>query len=159
MMATDPDERDRKILSELQKDSDRTNKEIADIVGVSAAAFGARKDRLKRERYIKKIHAVLEPSSFELHWTGFVLVSLLTKGPEADKKFAEVVMSKPNVLDVHSTFGQYDAIIKLRARSNEELFKTVEEIAREGGAETETLVVARTSHETTDIDIVPQTRK
>ncbi len=150
------DERDKLILSELQKDSDRTNKKIAKLVGLSAAAYSARKERLKEEGYIKGIHAVLEPTSAGLHATGFVLVKLNKKGRQADEKFSKIAEGIPNVLEVHSVFGQYDSILKLRAKSNEELLEIAERIAQEGDVTTETFVVARSAFERTIIEFINQ---
>ena len=147
------DDKDKLILIELQKDSDRTNKELASLVGLSPAAFSARKERLKQEGYIKGIHAVLSPEHFSLHSTGYVLVTFDEKGMKAEEDFKRVASSKPNVLDVHVLLGEYDAIVKLRAKNNNELLDIVYDIAAKAKVKTQTLVIARSPLQTTDISI------
>jgi Lrp/AsnC family leucine-responsive transcriptional regulator len=147
------DDRDRIILEELQKDSDRTNVEIADVVRVSPAAYSARKKRLKDEGYIKKVNAVLDHSQFELNATGFILIKLIKQGREANDRAIAAAENIPNVLEVHALLGQYDILVKVRAKNNAQLLGIAETIGAQAEVTTETVVVARTTIETTSINV------
>jgi Lrp/AsnC family leucine-responsive transcriptional regulator len=149
------DDRDRIILDELQKNSDRTNVELAKLVGVSPAAFSARKERLKNEGYISSINAILDPSHFELNSTGFILIKLNAGKKErgVNDRAMDIAAKLPNVLEVHSVLGQYDIIVKVRAKNNDHLLEIAESIGIEADAITETVVGARSRLETTRIDV------
>ena len=60
-MAVKLDEIDLILLSELQEDADRTNVELARIVGLSPAGTLNRVRRLKESGVIRRISARLDP--------------------------------------------------------------------------------------------------
>lgn len=141
------DEKDRILLRELQADSSRTNKEIAEIVGVAGNTLSDRIKRLRDEGYIRRIGAVLNPKLLDLGITAIVLgefkngVKVTTDklmGLAKDKR----VIDGAQISEVHTLFGRFDVVFKVRARDNEALEKLINILEEEANIQTETIHVA-----------------
>lgn len=147
------DAKDKTILAELQFDADRTDRELAQIAKVSPAAFSVRKKKLKNEAYIKKIQAILNPEKFDLNILGFVLVKLASRNHDAYDTLEQRLKSEANVFELHNVFGAYDAIIKIRAKNNKDLFDIMKRLSLEIELTTETLIVSESPVEELNISI------
>ena len=78
-MAVSLDEIDTQLLTALQEDADRTNVELARLVGLSPAATLHRVRRLKESGVIRVISAQLDPAA-----AGFPLQVYVTASPPTD---------------------------------------------------------------------------
>ena len=68
------DDYDRRLLREIQSDSDRTVQELADLIGLSATPTARRLKRLAEAGIIRKHVALLDPEALGLQATLFIAV-------------------------------------------------------------------------------------
>ena len=87
-MAVELDDIDVKLLTELQHDADRTNVELAELVGLSPAATLHRVRRLKETGVIRLISARVDPATAGLPLTVFVAVSVGSHDERSSRRFA-----------------------------------------------------------------------
>ena len=83
-MAVELDEIDVKLLSALQADADRTNVELARLVGLSPAATLHRVRWLKESGVIRIIRAQLDPAAAGFPLQVYVTATLSRHDPRAD---------------------------------------------------------------------------
>ena len=108
------DRTDRKILAALQQDGRIAGVELADKIGLSPTATGARLTRRVREGYVTGYRAMLDPHKLGLDLLVFVEVYLDKTTPDAFERFAAAVRRAPEVLECHMVAGGFDYLIKTR---------------------------------------------
>jgi Lrp/AsnC family transcriptional regulator, leucine-responsive regulatory protein len=113
-MTVDLDRIDQKILRALQADGRRTNAEIADLVGVSAATCHRRTQRLFETGYFKSVRALVAPEKVGLGALAIVGGVLDRSTPESFALFEAAVVRLKFVLDCHLTVGDFDYVLKIR---------------------------------------------
>lgn len=106
---------DRKILELLQANSNITNAQLAQEVGLSPAPTLERVKKLETQGVIKSYHAVLDMASVGLGVTTFVMVSLKGHNKENIEKFSKAIAHIPEVVECHHVTGQADFILKVVA--------------------------------------------
>ena len=112
----DLDRIDRKILAFLQAHGRPSNLELAEAVGLSPAQCHRRHRRLEAQRYISGYEARLSAEKLQLGVTAFIDVSM-EKGHIRDlKKFTDVVVDIPQIMECYSVTGDFDYVIKVVAR-------------------------------------------
>jgi Lrp/AsnC family transcriptional regulator, leucine-responsive regulatory protein len=113
-MTSEIDRIDQKILRALQADGRRTNADIAELVGVSAATCHRRMQRLFAGGFIRQVRALVAPEKGGLGALAIVGVVLDRSTPESFALFEAAVAKLKFVLDCHLTAGDFDYVLKIR---------------------------------------------
>lgn len=91
------DDLDHRILNALQDQADRSNLEIARLIGLSPAATLRRIKRLKDQGVIERVVAVLNPQAVGAGLLAVVEVSLERQGEHALQAFAALACKQAEV--------------------------------------------------------------
>lgn len=132
-MAVQIDNVDIGLLTALQADADRTNVELARLVGLSPAATLHRVRRLKESGVIRVISARLDPAAagFPLHV--YVAASLARHDPRSTRAFEEQIRALPQILAADNVAGEMDYLLTVVARDIGELQQVLARLATRGG--------------------------
>ena len=109
------DPTDRKILEILQTNSNITNAQLAQDIGLSPAPTLERVKKLENTGVIKSYHAVIDMASVGLGVTTFVMASLKGHNKENIAKFIKAIKEIDEVIECHHVTGQDDFILKIVA--------------------------------------------
>lgn len=132
-MAVTLDDVDVRLLTALQTDADRTNVELARLVGLSPAATLHRVRRLKESGVIRVVTARLDPAAagFPLHV--YVAASLARHGPRSTRAFEDQVRAMPQITGADNVAGEMDYLLTVVARDVAELQQVLARLATHGG--------------------------
>lgn len=112
----DMDRIDRRLLAHLQLNGRASNLELAEAVGLSPAQCHRRHRRLEEQGYIAGYAARLDAVRLNLGVIAFIDVAM-EKGHIRDlKKFTDVIVDLPEILECYSVTGDFDYVIKVVAR-------------------------------------------
>lgn len=106
---------DRKILELLQANSNITNAQLAQEVGLSAAPTLERVKKLETAGVLRSYHAVVDPASVGLGVSTFVMASLKGHNKENISKFMSAIKEIKEIVECHHVTGQADFILKIIA--------------------------------------------
>lgn len=106
---------DKKILELLQANSNITNAQLAQEIGLSPAPTLERVKKLETQGIIRSYHAVVDMASVGLGVCTFVTVSLKGHNKENIEKFIKAISRIPEVVECHHVTGQADFILKMVA--------------------------------------------
>jgi Lrp/AsnC family leucine-responsive transcriptional regulator len=109
------DPTDRKILEILQADSNITNAQLSQEIGLSPAPTLERVKKLENSGIIKSYHAVVDMAAVGLGVSTFVMVSLKGHNKENIAKFVSAIQTIEEVVECHHVTGQADFILKIVA--------------------------------------------
>ncbi len=109
------DATDRKILEILQTNSNITNAQLAQEIGLSPAPTLERVKKLETAGVIKSYHAVVDLSSVGIGVSTFVMVSLKGHNKDNIAKFISAISKIEEVVECHHVTGQADFILKIVA--------------------------------------------
>ena len=116
MYDLDMDRIDRRLLAHLQLHGRASNLELAQAVGLSPAQCHRRHRRLEEKGYIAGYAARLDAVRLNLGVVAFIDVAM-EKGHIRDlKKFTDVIVDLPEILECYSVTGDFDYVIKVVAR-------------------------------------------
>ena len=110
------DETDLQILRTLQKNAKLTTKELADAVHLTPTPVFERQKRLEKKGFIKKYVAILDPEKLDQGLLVFCKVKLKQINREIAEAFTRRIMRIPEVTECYNTSGNYDYLLKVRAR-------------------------------------------
>jgi Lrp/AsnC family leucine-responsive transcriptional regulator len=130
-MAIELDEIDVQLLTQLQQDADRTNLELAALVGLSPAATLHRVRRLKETGAIRIINAQVDPGVLGFPLSVFVAVT--TAGARATQRFEQVVQEMPQIISADMVAGEMDYWLTVVARDIQDLEHVLTRVATHGG--------------------------
>lgn len=116
-MAAVLDELDRRILSALQADADRSLDEIARAVGSSKTPVWNRLRRMREAGVIRRQTVIVDPEAVGLEACFFVLIRTSEHEPEWLARFLAAVRARPEVLEAHRLAGEIDYILKVRVKN------------------------------------------
>jgi Lrp/AsnC family leucine-responsive transcriptional regulator len=139
-MAVSLDEIDIVLLRELQEDADRTNVELARIVGLSPAGTLNRVRRLKESGVVRRIAARLDPTEAGFPLQVYVSVTLARHDPRANKSFAEAVRAMPQIIAADWVAGEIDVMLLMVARDVAELQQVLVRLSTRGAQRLTTLI-------------------
>ncbi|PCN50349.1 AsnC family transcriptional regulator [Candidatus Geothermarchaeota archaeon ex4572_27] len=143
------DEIDLKILRLLQEDARMPFAKVAREVGVSEATVHMRVKKLREMNVLKGFQALIDPSSVG---KGLTAITLIKADPLRYHEILEKLKSMDDVYEVYDVTGEYDAVVKLRSNSREELARLIDSIGQIGGVvSTLTMIVLKTVKEDTRI--------
>lgn len=101
-----PDEIDRRILAELQRDAGLTNQELADRVGLSASPCLRRVRALEDAGIVRKRVALLDQKKLGFSLTALIQISMDRHTPERFENFERTVKQYPEVQTCYLITGQ-----------------------------------------------------
>lgn len=104
---------DRKILELLQANSNITNAQLAQEIGLSAAPTLERVKKLEIAGIIRSYHAVVDPASVGLGVSTFVMASLKGHNKENIAKFMNAIAEIKEIVECHHVTGSADFILKI----------------------------------------------
>ena len=104
---------DRAILRALQKDSARTNAELAALVNLSASQVSRRRMALEKTGVIAGYGARLSPRALGLGLRAITRVNLSAHTAAADGDFAGFVARDPAVRAAYSVSGDADYVLEI----------------------------------------------
>ncbi len=125
---------DLKLLEELQTDADRSNVELARIVGLSPAATLHRVRRLKESGVVRGIVARLDSTAAGFPLQVYVAVTLQRHDEASHRRFASAVRAMPEVIAADWVTGETDAMLIVVAREVAELQRLIVRLSTRGGA-------------------------
>ncbi len=128
------DDVDLRLLSELERDADRPNVELARIVGLSPAATLKRVKRLKDEGVIQGIRARLDTNALGFPLQVYVMCTLNQHDERANKRFEAAIKKIPNVVRADWVTGETDALLWVVARDVAQLQRVLSLLSTKGGA-------------------------
>jgi Lrp/AsnC family transcriptional regulator, leucine-responsive regulatory protein len=134
-MSLSIDDIDRALIRELQRNADRTNVELARVVGLSPAATLHRVRRLKDSGVIVGIHARVDPAAAGFPLQVHVEVTLGAHTEAADKRFRRLISETPQIIAADLVAGETDAILDVVARDISELQSVILALSLKGGAQ------------------------
>jgi DNA-binding Lrp family transcriptional regulator len=132
-MAVELDEVDLQLLSELQVDADRTNVELARLVGLSPAATLNRVRRLKQSGVIRVISARLDPEVAGFPLQMYVAATLGRHDPRSTRLFEDYVRNVPQIVAADNVTGEMDYMLSVVARNVTEVQQVLASLAARGG--------------------------
>lgn len=116
----DIDRIDRSILRELQRNGRITNADLAETVGLSAAACHKRVKRLEAAKVIKDYTAIIDPQAVGYSQSAFVRIALNSQGNDTIEAFETEVLKCPQILECHLMTGDYDYLLHVIVKDAQE---------------------------------------
>src|SRR5271169_4359787 len=132
-MAISLDDVDVQLLDALQADADRTNVELARLVGLSPAATLHRVRRLKESGAIRIISARLDPDACGFPLQVYVTATLARHDVRSSDAFDNLIRSLPQVIAADTVAGETDYLLTVVARDVAELQHVLTTLASRGG--------------------------
>jgi DNA-binding Lrp family transcriptional regulator len=120
------DEIDKRVLRVYQNDASISYKELGDLVSLPPSSVFDRVKRMRKAGIIKTIIPLLDMKSLSLNTTAWLFIDTDSDCDEVCEKLSK----NPNVLEVHEIAGQYDILIKIKARNNSDYHEIAERISR-----------------------------
>jgi Lrp/AsnC family transcriptional regulator, leucine-responsive regulatory protein len=134
-MAPPLDATDVSLLTELQRDADRPNVELARIVGLSPAATLNRVKRLKRSGVIAAVAARLDAGAAGFPLQVYVSLTLGRHNESTERRLVATVAGLPQVIAADWVAGETDALLSVVTRDLEELQRVLVALSSRGGAQ------------------------
>ncbi len=136
MYSENVDETDLELLRLLQSDSKLKISELAKEVGKGIATVHSRMKVLKKKGIIRRYAAILEPNKVGRETLAFILVTVRyrvpgRKGVVSQREFCKEIAVHPLVQGVHVISGDYDVLLKVRARNIDEMNRFIVDFLRE----------------------------
>jgi len=149
---------DRGVLRMIQENCRLTAREISAQTRLPVTTVFAKIKRLERLGLVKGYHAVLNSKELGSGTTAFILASFAYKAEErlaSQHKVAKEIASFPEVQEVHIISGEWDILIKVKAKDVESVGKYVVDKLRlvNGIEKTLTCVVFESEKESTAIPL------
>ena len=132
-MAVNLDEVDIQLLTALQEDADRTNVELARLVGLSPAATLHRVRRLKESGVIRYIRAQLDPDACGFPLQVYVTATLARHDVRSSQRFDDLIRSLPQIIAADTVAGEMDYLLTVVARDVAQLQQVLVALATRGG--------------------------
>jgi Lrp/AsnC family transcriptional regulator, leucine-responsive regulatory protein len=132
-MAISLNEIDIALLTALQEDADRTNVELARLVGLSPAATLHRVRRLKESGVIRVISAQLDPDACGFPLQVYVTATLARHDIRSSERFDDLIRSQPQIIAAYTVAGEMDYLLTIVARDVAELQLVLASLATRGG--------------------------
>ncbi len=154
------DRRDIKILKLLQEDCKLSSREIAKKINSPITTVFTKIKRMEKLGIIKNYKAVLDATALDKGTTAFILASFIYRNPETSASLSQRDLAKqisrfPEVQEVHIITGDWDILIKVKAKGVDAVGKFVIDKLRmvRGIEKTLTCMVFDTVMESTAIDL------
>jgi len=152
------DSKDLEILRVIQENSHLTAREISERIDLPITTVFAKIKRMERLGIVKAYRAVLDAAKLNMGTTAFILASFAyRKGRKAlsQRKVAKEIAQFAEVQEVHIISGDWDILMKVRARDVDAIGKFVVDKLRlvDGIEKTLTCLVFESEKESTAIPL------
>jgi Lrp/AsnC family leucine-responsive transcriptional regulator len=142
------DEKDKLILSLLQKDGRMTASEMAEKVDLSVPAVTERMRKLTEGGVLKEFRAVLDAKKVGYDVTAYILLDMSSSNSYGD--MVQYAQDNDEVLECHSITGEGSHILKVRTHDTSSLESLLRNIQSwPGVTRTHTMIVMSTFKEAT----------
>ena len=142
------DEKDKLILSLLQKDGRMTASEMAGKVDLSVPAVTERIRKLTEGGVLKEFRAVLDAKKVGYDVTAYILLDMSSSNSYGD--MVQYAQDNDEVLECHSITGEGSHILKVRTHDTSSLESLLRNIQSWPGViRTHTMIVMSTFKEAT----------
>ena len=146
------DEKDKLILSLLQKDGRMTASEMAEKVDLSVPAVTERIRKLTEGGILKEFRAVLEAKKVDYDVTAYILLDMSSSNSYGD--MVQYAQDNDEVLECHSITGEGSHILKVRTHDTSSLESLLRNIQSWPGViRTHTMIVMSTFKEATYLQL------
>lgn len=137
---------DIEILTILQKDSKSSIAKIAEDVGKGISTVHDRIKALQNANIIKGYTAVLSAEQLGRETLAFILVTIRYRVPGrksvlSQREFCQEIANHPLVQGVHVLSGEYDVLLKVRAKTIDEMNHFIVDFLRQIPAVDKTLTM------------------
>lgn len=122
-MAQKLDKLDVKLLKMLSENARKPYLEIARETGVSGAAIHQRMAKLQSLGIVKGTETLIDPASIGYETTAYLGVFL--RDPSRFDEILAKLQQIPEIVECHLITGQYDLLLKVFARNNEDLLNFI----------------------------------
>ncbi len=142
------DEKDKLILSLLQKDGRMTASEMAEKVDLSVPAVTERIRKLTEGSVLKEFRAVVDAKKVGYDVTAYILLDMSSSNSYGD--MVQYAQDNDEVLECHSITGEGSHILKVRTHDTSSLESLLRNIQSWPGViRTHTMIVMSTFKEAT----------
>lgn len=107
------DEIDHRILIELQRDGSQSQRELAEVVGLSQNSCWRRIRRLQETGVLVGQRAIIDQNAIGLGLTVFVMVKTRHHSKEWSDRFRRHVESIRQIVEFHRIGGDWDYFLKI----------------------------------------------
>ena len=146
------DDKDKLILSLLQKDGRMTASEMAEKVDLSVPAVTERIRKLTEGGVLKEFRAVLEAKKVDYDVTAYILLDMSSSNSYGD--MVQYAQDNDEVLECHSITGEGSHILKVRTHDTSSLESLLRDIQSWPGViRTHTMIVMSTFKEATSLKL------
>jgi DNA-binding Lrp family transcriptional regulator len=146
------DETDEGILGELKKDSRKSIRKLASLIGISPSAISERIRRMEKSGIIKGYTTSIDYSKLGYEFVAIVQISI-SGGALLDVQ--KKISALPGVVAVYDVTGQYDSIAILMRKSRAELSYLIKKILAISKVEkTNTNMVLNIMKDFSDLSVV-----
>ncbi len=128
MQDVELDDRDYRILDELQRDGALTNAELAERVNLSPSACLRRVNLLKESGLIEGTHLILDQAKAGFKGTAYLFIALKGQDRDTLDKFEAAMTKVPHVLECYLLAGEYDYLLRVVFRDMEDLERLHSEV-------------------------------
>jgi DNA-binding Lrp family transcriptional regulator len=129
------DEKDLKLLDELQKNCKQNLKKLARKLDMSITTVHERMKKLEREGVIKGYKAIIDPEKTDNSFTAFILIQLdshlINELGLTHREIVRKLTKIPHVLEVYVIAGEWDVILKVRGKDVKQISDLVVTKVRE----------------------------
>lgn len=132
------DQTDRRILAALMKDSSRSQRELAETVGLSQNAYWRRLKALESAGIIQGYRARVAPEALGIAMLTFVMIRTRSHSVDWLQGFRAHIESIPEIVGFYRISGEYDYLLKIAARDMAHYDQIYQRIIRKPGLETVT---------------------
>lgn len=109
------DRADRALLDALQRNSERSIAELAELIGISPSACHRRVRALEAAGIVTGYTAQVDPAKLGLKAVAFVEITLTSQSREAMDRFEAAVQDYPEIIDCHLMSGGADYLLRVAA--------------------------------------------
>jgi Lrp/AsnC family transcriptional regulator for asnA, asnC and gidA len=132
---------DRKILEILQDNAKTPYAQIASQLGISEATVHLRIKKLSSIGVIKRFQAIVDPEKVGRKVTAIIGV---VASPQKYSQVLKELEKMPEIVEIFDVAGEYSTLLKVRAKSKEDLARILDDIGKIDGVEsTKTMYVLR----------------
>ncbi|MEZ5913717.1 MAG: Lrp/AsnC family transcriptional regulator [Paracoccaceae bacterium] len=121
---------DRKILNQLQRQSDLPLEELGDRVGLSRNAVWRRVKAMEAAGLIRARVALLDPDKLGLGLTVFMLIRTDKHAPDWLDRFARATRDMPGILGAYRMTGDLDYLIRARVADVKDYDRLYQDLVR-----------------------------
>jgi len=115
------DDKDRKLLDQLQENARLTSVDLGQQVELSPSGVQKRLRKLEDSGVVQKYAAILDRRLLGRDLAVFVQVTIQGHTPEIVAQFDEAVQGMAEVLECHRVTGSADYLLKVIVRDHQEL--------------------------------------